>query len=500
MTRTIAILVAIWLAPIPSALLAGVGDWYLGLWGVVRSIAAGEVAWQDVLGGTTAIVFGGLCLIAIRLTPGTPAAFGWSKRGGLDDARQFLVKAPGVVLGSIDGKILRDTSPGPVIVAKPTRAGKGTGVVVPTLLEWPDHALVLDIKGELWDITSKARSRHGPCYFLDITRLCHGYNPILDLRSGADVHAMARAFIPADDESSQIWRDAGTVALTALIDHARAIGDTSLSGVRRAAADLQKIKGSPSAMADEALRELQSYEDRVLSSIRMTVSMNLQSTMEPETQRVLRQSDFSSFDFLRSDQATTVYLHCPLAHLDRLSGVIRIILTQIMGTFTATLDERRRPLLAMLDEMPRLGRVEMIETMCSAGAGYGLKPVLVCQSLAQIAGVYGQASAIIPNANSAVIVPGAVGEDGLQIARQIGAATEYRVQQDWTLREHTAEILPASEIREMQGQAILVQRGGKMIVVDQEPYFQNKTWRAAVGGLDRQYVLDASQPVPHVGF
>ena len=39
-----------------------------------------------------------------------------------------------------------------VLLYAPTRSGKGVGVVIPNLLNWPDSAVVLDIKKENWFI------------------------------------------------------------------------------------------------------------------------------------------------------------------------------------------------------------------------------------------------------------------------------------------------------------------------------------------------------------
>jgi type IV secretory pathway TraG/TraD family ATPase VirD4 len=56
---------------------------------------------------------------------------------------------------------LRDTGPGHVLVFAPTRSGKGAGVVIPTLLTWPDSALIHDLKGENWAVTAGWRKRMG---------------------------------------------------------------------------------------------------------------------------------------------------------------------------------------------------------------------------------------------------------------------------------------------------------------------------------------------------
>ena len=45
-----------------------------------------------------------------------------------------------------------------VLLAAPTRSGKGVGVVVPNCLNYSDSLVVLDIKGENFDITSGFRT------------------------------------------------------------------------------------------------------------------------------------------------------------------------------------------------------------------------------------------------------------------------------------------------------------------------------------------------------
>ena len=49
---------------------------------------------------------------------------------------------------------LRHNGPEHVLCFAPTRSGKGVGLILPTLLSWPDSSVVLDIKGENWALTS----------------------------------------------------------------------------------------------------------------------------------------------------------------------------------------------------------------------------------------------------------------------------------------------------------------------------------------------------------
>jgi type IV secretion system protein VirD4 len=53
-----------------------------------------------------------------------------------------LFHAEGVVLGRWRGAYLRHDGPEHVLCFAPTRSGKGVGLVVPTLLTWPESAIV----------------------------------------------------------------------------------------------------------------------------------------------------------------------------------------------------------------------------------------------------------------------------------------------------------------------------------------------------------------------
>ena len=57
-------------------------------------------------------------------------------------------------------RYFRHNGPEHVLTYAPTRSGKGVGLVVPTLLSWGDSAVITDLKGELWALTSGWRQKH----------------------------------------------------------------------------------------------------------------------------------------------------------------------------------------------------------------------------------------------------------------------------------------------------------------------------------------------------
>jgi hypothetical protein len=90
-----------------------------------------------------------------------------------------------VVLGRYDREYLRHDGPEHVLCFAPTRSGKGVGLVVPTLLTWPGSAIVHDIKGENWQLTSGFRALHGRVLLFDPTNpKSSAYNPLLEVRRG----------------------------------------------------------------------------------------------------------------------------------------------------------------------------------------------------------------------------------------------------------------------------------------------------------------------------
>jgi type IV secretion system protein VirD4 len=96
-----------------------------------------------------------------------------------------LLGHEGVMLGRWRHEYLRHDGPEHVLCFAPTRSGKGVGLVVPTLLTWPESAIVHDIKGENWNLTAGWRARFGRVLLFDPTNAASAaYNPLPEVRKG----------------------------------------------------------------------------------------------------------------------------------------------------------------------------------------------------------------------------------------------------------------------------------------------------------------------------
>ena len=97
------------------------------------------------------------------------------------------------------------------MLSAPTRSGKGVGVVIPNLLNWPDSVVVLDIKGENFDITAGYRAEHGQAVYafspFDEDARSHRWNPLSTVRTSplhrvGDLLAIGQVFFPNDGGST----------------------------------------------------------------------------------------------------------------------------------------------------------------------------------------------------------------------------------------------------------------------------------------------------------
>ena len=114
---------------------------------------------------------------------------------------------PGILIGRHRGKFLSLPGQLSVMLSAPTRSGKGVGVVIPNLLNWPDSVVVLDIKGENYDITAGYRAAHGQAVYafspFDEDARSHRWNPLTAVRSSplhrvGDLLTIGQVFFPND--------------------------------------------------------------------------------------------------------------------------------------------------------------------------------------------------------------------------------------------------------------------------------------------------------------
>src|SRR5262249_114330 len=119
---------------------------------------------------------------------------------------------------------------------------------------------------------------------------------------------------------------------------------------------------------------------------------------DPVVAENTRTSDFRLRDLVDRDQPpVSLYLGIPPGDLTRMKPLIRLFLTQLLHTLTDQLDLTPRDILLLLDELPSLGRVEILQHTLAFLAGYGVRVCLIAQSFNQLSQAYGQDHSLVDN-------------------------------------------------------------------------------------------------------
>ena len=373
----------------------------------------------------------------------------WAEDKEIRSAR--LVGPDGVLLGRYDRDYLRHDGPEHVLCFAPTRSGKGVGLVVPTLLTWPESCIVHDIKGENWTLTAGFRSRHGRVLLFDPTNAkSSAYNPLLEVRQGEwevrDVQNIADILVDPEgslDKRNHWEKTSHSLLVGAILHVLYAEKDKTLSGVANFLSDPRRpVEATLRAMMDtphlgevgvhpviaSSARELLNKSENERSGVLSTAMSFLGLYRDPVVARVTDRCDWRIADLVGSKKPVTLYLVVPPSDINRTKPLIRLILNQIGRRLTEelTLSGKRHRLLMMLDEFPALGRLDFFETALAFMAGYGLKSFLIAQSLNQIERAYGPNNSILDNCHVRVAFATNDERTAKRVSDSLGTATEMR--------------------------------------------------------------------------
>ncbi|MBV2142968.1 conjugal transfer protein TraG [Falsochrobactrum sp. TDYN1] len=362
-----------------------------------------------------------------------------------------LLGPDGVLLGRYDRDYLRHDGPEHVLCFAPTRSGKGVGLVVPTLLTWPASAIVHDIKGENWTLTAGFRAKHGRVLLFDPTNArSSAYNPLLEVRQGEwevrDVQNIADILVDPEgslDKRNHWEKTSHSLLVGAILHVLYAEKDKTLAGVANFLSDPRRpVEATLRAMMDmphlgeagvhpviaSSARELLNKSENERSGVLSTAMSFLGLYRDPVVARVTARCDWRIADLVGSRQPVTLYLVVPPSDINRTKPLIRLILNQIGRRLTEelTTSGKRHRLLLMLDEFPALGRLDFFESALAFMAGYGIKGLLIAQSLNQIERAYGPNNAILDNCHVRVSFATNDERTAKRVSDALGTATELR--------------------------------------------------------------------------
>lgn len=314
------------------------------------------------------------------------------------------------------------TSDRHMVVIAPNRSGKGTTVIIPNLLTHDGSVIVIDPKGENAMITAEQRKAMGQhVHVVDpwgITGLSVSkFNPMDwlvegDIDIAENAMLLADAIIVSMGDGEQFWTEEAKALLLGIIlfvatDEQEA-GQRHLGRVR----DLLLLDGedlttlftrmlsSPHHVVRATGARCLQKEAKLLSNVLASVQAQTHFLDSPRLRDNLTSSDFD-FKAVKSTP-TSIYLVLPADRLNAYGRWLRLLIQQGLTVMARDIEDKpEKSVLFVLDEMPALGKLTMVEQAFGLMAGFGLQIQAICQDASQLKRIYGDGwETFISNAGS----------------------------------------------------------------------------------------------------
>jgi type IV secretion system protein VirD4 len=312
-----------------------------------------------------------------------------------------------ITFGLLDGTNteLVFSAEGSIMTIAPPGAGKTQCNVFPNLLRWPGPAVVLDVKGEIYDGTSAWRAANvGPVIKfspLDPHRSAR-FNPLTGVRNESlylweDARFLADMMI-VPKAKEPFWEDKAKEILTAIIADVAFWNPPDDRPMSKVLAIINRngwnefidrMRKNPEiqTMRDEGAN-LASMDPRTLDGALQTAKASLAAWVGERINMVTRQSDWSPLD-LRNGTNPTLYVCVKPNEIEAYLSLLRVVIAQHIRALTSELPPRgAAPILFVLDELPRLRQMPPVEEALEVGRQYGIKLWMFAQSVGQMKNAY----------------------------------------------------------------------------------------------------------------
>lgn len=464
-------------------------------------------------------------------------------------AKSGLVSSgpPGILVGRYRSRYLFLRGQLSVILSAPTRSGKGTGVVIPNLLNWQHSVVVLDIKGENFDITAGYRAAQGHAVFafspFDEEGRSHRWNPLSAVRTSArhriiDLLSIGQVLYPNDgsgnsieaffnDHARNLFLGLGLLLLETselprtigeLLRQSSGKGSPLNEHLRGLIAARSRSKQPLSGECLQALQRLLSTAPNTQASIVATFTAPLLLFTDAMVDVATSADDFSLDDLRR--RCMSIYVRIPPNRLANARPLLNLFFSQLVNFNTQKTPEQdptlRYQCLLINDEFTAMGRVNILSSAVAYLSGYNLRLLTVIQAMSQLEAVYGihEARTFATNHGLQILFAPREQRDAEEYSAMLGHYTQRATSRGHSRSagasghsSHSSQesdqrraLLLAQEFKELGAdRLVIIMENCKPILGEKLTYYRDRAFRArllrppVVPALDVERQLAASE-------
>ena len=379
-----------------------------------------RTAYLIVLAGALVLALAAVVLsVTNRLTTYGKAHFQTKGEVKKNDLAQPLES--GLVFGKF-GKPEAENRPGRFVCASydkfqhalviaPTRSGKGVSYVIPNTLLFPGSCVVMDVKGEVFEATSRHRQAQGDKVFrfapFDFENPTHRYNPLERIAAITDtdhqfteLSKLASYFLTPKNEKGgasdfivgarQLFVAAGMLAIERKTPTIGAINRLLFGSGDKTKAYETFARTTQHEPSSTIFLNFSGYSDRTLSSYASVLDgAGLGLWFNPRIQKATSANDFSWGDIRRAPHS--IYIVANSDDITTLAPLLRLLFGELIATMRARIPDPQIepwPVQMMLDEFDQLGHMPIVVQSLKQLAGHGVRASIITQSVPGLESIY----------------------------------------------------------------------------------------------------------------
>ena len=422
-----------------------------------------------------------------------------------------LYENKGILVGTAFGRYVRAPEQTHVMIEAPTGGGKGVGVIVPNILERDGSSIILDVKGENYDICSGYLAAHGVrvirIELLNSSLRTHRFNPLgyINRKSEIEVIGELRKFAeqlyPKEGDTA-FWTDK---AKSAFVGVGAYIAETEELPFNFTEIYRQFVSDDPRTRFPElvrqratsdrplspgctiALAEFTGASEKTFSEIMASVTAKFAMFLDPRVRAATEVSDFDLGDLRHKKMA--IFLVVRVDEVGEVRTLLNIIFQQAISRAISQGEAKnaaRHRVLLVLDEFHQLGEMPTLNQATSFVRSYGFNLLFVFQNRGQVAQI-DKANLIRGNCDVQIVFAPNDADDAKKISERLGTHGIDSTSKSKTLgmfaktnnsqsvsSQSRALMLPQEIMQMPEREIIVFIRGKNPLKADRVTYYESK--------------------------
>lgn len=403
----------------------------------------------------------------------------------------------GFFFGTSKGQYItkKENKDGHILIIGGAGSGKSTCIAIPTLSTWKNRVFAIDIKGEL-----SKKSKRKANIFCPTDSKSYGYDPYYMLKRSNNQVQEAReivlSLIPLkEDVKDPFWIQSAQNLLTAIILYYSSENKSFIETM--IAIQSQPVEEMVSRIAESTHEEAKMFnnqfigmDSKTLAGIFVEVAnktmvfatdMDIKRTLSKDI--IIKPQDL--------ENGEDIFLKIEESKLEQWKGLLNLIISQFLRHFQDRDEEKNlEPILFLLDEFPRLGKVEGITNGgLTTLRSKKVHIALLIQSLAQLDVIYGKGNRqiILDNTPYTAILSATDTETQEYFSKRVGTHEKLKTSHNANYEQYTQlgkgtgvsktteekRIIKPEEFAYLKDIVLLTPHGYTR--VEKAPYFKDST-------------------------